>query len=166
MPKQQEIFSNWLMHSKRQSNTMMLEDWVRSNSNRVFSEKRKKKKKLRMDSLKTFHIFIGYTIHPAINVNYAVSKSLVHAYTSVLANEHPEITSTSYCPGPIDTDMNRSSVEISPEIRKLIPVSYPIKEGADTGLFLIQSEKKDLVNGGFYAERKQRSKVNAPFRTD
>ena len=84
---------------------------------------------------------------------------MVHAYTAALANEHPEITSTSYCPGPIDTDMSRSI-----ELEKYLPKIFTRTEGAETGIFLVQTEKSKLVNGGFYAENQNRSRINAPFR--
>jgi len=91
-------------------------------------------------------------------MSYIASKSMVNAYSVALANEHPEILSNTYCPGPIDTDLTRPI-----DMKKYIKVYTPT-EGAETAVWLVNSERKKLENGGFYAENKLMSRVNAPAR--
>jgi len=114
---------------------------------------------------------IGYStqLPTLINIAYAASKALVHAYTAVLPLENPEIFAASFCPGPVQTDMSRALFsKLSPE--QLIPLKELYKHGntpteaAETAVFLINTEKKQLVNGGFYAEKTNYSRINAPFR--
>lgn len=93
-----------------------------------------------------------------MNTIYKASKSLVHSYSVVLALEHPDVLTTCFCPGTIDTDALRSLDSFKAFQNPGTP-----KQGADTGVFLINSERKTLENGAFYANRTIQSRVTASF---
>src|SRR5690348_229418 len=84
---------------------------------------------------------------------YGSSKQANILFAAEAARRWPDILSTSYHPGVVRTRFGRDSRLMSIGIRIAFFLRTPTK-GADTMLWLAQTSRDELTNGGYYLDRK------------
>lgn len=86
---------------------------------------------------------------------YASSKQANILFTAEAARRWPDTLSTAFAPGTVRTRFGNDSWSIGPFFRVAFWLRTPAK-GAETLVWLAEAPAGELVNGGYYADRRLR----------
>jgi NAD(P)-dependent dehydrogenase (short-subunit alcohol dehydrogenase family) len=84
---------------------------------------------------------------------YGSSKQANILFAAEAARRWPDVLSTSYHPGVVRTRFGRDSFAVSAFYR-ITPFLLSPEQGADTMLWLADTDRSELTNGGYYVKRR------------